>query len=600
MIAYRETLTFPCLILKSCCIDKSSSSELSEAINSMFQWYANAHVCYVYLSDVEHLPNATEDEVKSSLANSRWITRGWTLQELIAPPHVVFYSKDWQVCGTRSKFSAILAEITLIDEPYLTGRPLDDASVAQRMSWAAKRTTSRVEDQAYCLLGIFNVNMSLIYGEKSKAFRRLQEAISHEYPEDHSLYAWGKIVSQFSYAVRDNNHIWGSEPIEYDPSLTEQRLFGLFAGSPADFINSGQIVRAPLAIEYFEPINQLRSPPVSIGRATQVEFPIMPWVNYAAFHIKNPPIVQLRSIRYALLLCGHWDKSQDQFSFILIPEVVIGNQMSRTNEIVTTCNITPSVEPLHTATQRYIYRLPRPYRPQHGGILFRRVVSNMDEVHTHGDTVCDVVRLQWLNPVGLPWGMLHAIAFEADKTHYMAVFLQRHGPLSSENPKHDDVEKGGKLSVGLAPFNIISNSTLPLRTPEVQNTAPSEPPDSQNSEAAKGTKESFSSNHEGISYFWFEPEEIPYQHEMEAPRDEWRLSLAGYVDIYISVERMYIESDDADDDIIEQGSESFVDIVDLVVRVKGDPGYKEPGDCGESCHEVAGNADVRSDNTANY
>jgi hypothetical protein len=131
----------------------------------MFQWYANAAICYAYLSDVVKLPDATEDEFKSSLENSRWTTRGWTLQELIAPPHIVFYSKDWQACGTRSKLSAALATITLIDESYLNGRPLDHASVAQRMSWAAKRTTSREEDQAYCLLGIFNVNIPLIYGE---------------------------------------------------------------------------------------------------------------------------------------------------------------------------------------------------------------------------------------------------------------------------------------------------------------------------------------------------------------------------------------------------------------------------------------------------
>ncbi|KAI1298786.1 HET-domain-containing protein [Xylaria venustula] len=139
--------------IKSCCEqaiaeglewvwNKSSSAELSEAINSMFQWYANAVICYAYLSDVDQA--ATEDKFTSSLASCRWITRGWTLQELIAPPVVVFYSKDWHACGTRSQLSAALAAITLIDEPYLTGRPLRHASVAQRMSWASVKTVKYI------------------------------------------------------------------------------------------------------------------------------------------------------------------------------------------------------------------------------------------------------------------------------------------------------------------------------------------------------------------------------------------------------------------------------------------------------------------------
>ncbi|KAI0528379.1 heterokaryon incompatibility protein-domain-containing protein [Xylaria digitata] len=262
----------------NCCIDKSSSSELSEAINSMFQWYANAIVCYVYLIDVAYIQNATEEEVKLSLANSRWVSRGWTLQELIAPHHVVFYSKDWQNCGTRSKLSTTLEAITRIDESYLNGRPLDDASVAQRMSWASRRTTSRKEDQAYCLLGIFNVNMPLIYGEKSKAFRRLQEAIYREYPEDHSLYAWGQVVNEFSYEIKDEDQIW-----------VDQKLFGLFAESPADFMNSGQIVPAPLANRYFQSKNVLHSPTSSIGRTTQVYFPTS-YGGYHAVHLQTPPI----------------------------------------------------------------------------------------------------------------------------------------------------------------------------------------------------------------------------------------------------------------------------------------------------------------------
>ncbi|KAI0183683.1 heterokaryon incompatibility protein-domain-containing protein [Xylaria flabelliformis] len=171
--------------IDTCCIDKRSSAELSEAINSMYQWYKNAGVCYAYLFDIL-------DDIELNLAGSRWITRGWTLQELIAPCEVVFYSSDWKALGTRSELSAYLATVARIDEPFLIGKSrIDEASIAQRMSWAAMRSTSREEDEAYCLLGLFNINMPLIYGEGPKAFRRLQEALAREYPEDHSLFAWG-------------------------------------------------------------------------------------------------------------------------------------------------------------------------------------------------------------------------------------------------------------------------------------------------------------------------------------------------------------------------------------------------------------------------
>ncbi|KAI3318657.1 hypothetical protein HD806DRAFT_511493 [Xylariaceae sp. AK1471] len=561
----------------------------------MFQWYANAAICYAYLSDVVQLPNATEDTIKSSLANSRWVTRGWTLQELIAPSHVVFYSKDWQACGTRSKLSAALASITLIDESYLNGRPLDHASVAQRMSWAAKRTTSREEDQAYCLLGIFNVNIPLIYGEKSKAFQRLQEAIIREYPEDHSLYAWGKVVTRFSYEIKDNDQIWGSKPIEYDPRLAEQKLFSLLAKSPADFAHSGQIVRAPLANGYFDHSNELRSPPFSIGHATQVEFPVMPWENYAAFHLKCPPIVQIRTISYALILCGKWDKKRDRFNCILIPQVVVGAQVSRTNEIVVARKLNPLVMLLKEDTQRYIYKVPRPYPPQKGGLLFRRVVYSISDVDNKiREAVTDAVRLNWLNPPYSVWGILHAIAFEVDNTHTFAVFIQRLGPVDSGHTDLDDGGKNGRLSFGLCPIKTLSHAALSLATADVQSGATSSLSVHENPGApTKRLKEipPFENIDEGLQYIWDNPEEIQYKHEMVVPRDEWRLNLAGYADVYMAVERMYLEDDDSDEYTSERESDCFVDIMDLVVRVKGDPGYRDPEGNEDSGTEDGGNAD---------
>ncbi|KAI1324344.1 hypothetical protein F5Y16DRAFT_307991 [Xylariaceae sp. FL0255] len=182
------------------------------------------------------------------------------------------------------------------------------------MSWASKRKTSHEENLAYCLLGIFNVNMPLIYGEKSKAFRRLQEAIIKEYPEDHSLYAWGKIVSRFSYEIQDDEYFWGDKIIEYDPKLAERKLYSLLGQSPVDFENSGRIVRAPLANGYFDHLDQIRMPPFTIGAATEVEFEVMPWEDCAAFHLKCPLIVQIRPISYAMLLCGQWNDRKTKFT----------------------------------------------------------------------------------------------------------------------------------------------------------------------------------------------------------------------------------------------------------------------------------------------
>ena len=166
----------------TCCINKTSSAELSEAINSMFKWYQNAVICYVFLADL------TPESV--SLNDCEWFRRGWTLQELIAPSEVHFYDKCWSKYGTKSSLQRQVAQITGIDQEILTGvRDLAEIPVAVRMSWAANRATSREEDMAYCLLGIFNVNMPMIYGEGSKAFTRLQEEIIKDNP-DMSIFAW--------------------------------------------------------------------------------------------------------------------------------------------------------------------------------------------------------------------------------------------------------------------------------------------------------------------------------------------------------------------------------------------------------------------------
>jgi hypothetical protein len=213
--------------IDTCCIDKTSSAELSEAINSMYCWYQEADVCYSYLADVPS---------KAIFSSSRWFTRGWTLQELIAPSTVIFLDEEWEELGTKLSLQQDISDCTGIPVGILLGDDdLETLSIAQRMSWAAKRKTSRIEDRAYCLLGIFGINMPLIYGERETAFTRLQEEIMR-ISDDHSLFAWKS---------SDNRG-------------------GLLATSPAAFIGSDNIVQ-------FDPFDTFNSPLTVSSRGIHLE-----------------------------------------------------------------------------------------------------------------------------------------------------------------------------------------------------------------------------------------------------------------------------------------------------------------------------------------
>lgn len=181
-------------------IDKTSSSELSEAINSMFMWYQNSDICYAYLSDVPDLYSVHDPnwmgvfDVRGIFKWSAWFTRGWTLQELIAPSVVEFYTADWKPFGSKEILQKKIAEITGINPKALLGENLSTFNIAERMSWAASRTTTRLEDKAYSLLGVFQVNMPLLYGEGNRAFLRLQEEILKT-TEDYTIFAWPGAVN---------------------------------------------------------------------------------------------------------------------------------------------------------------------------------------------------------------------------------------------------------------------------------------------------------------------------------------------------------------------------------------------------------------------
>ncbi|KAK5045647.1 hypothetical protein LTR84_009016 [Exophiala bonariae] len=211
--------------IDTCCIDKSSSSELSEAINSMFRWFQEAEVCYAFMSDVLIEPQ-DEDDIFKSFAESAWFTRGWTLQELIAPEKVHFYNASWSYIGSRYSLCSEITRITKINTKVLRARqkPLEQllsaCTVAQRMSWAAHRKTTRIEDRAYSLMGIFAVNMPLLYGEGKRAFTRLQEEIL-KVGSDLSVFAWQQCRSE----------------------RTNQRE--LFAASPDNFETCTDVVHSP-------------------------------------------------------------------------------------------------------------------------------------------------------------------------------------------------------------------------------------------------------------------------------------------------------------------------------------------------------------------
>jgi hypothetical protein len=271
--------------IDTCCIDKRSSAELSEAINSMYRWYEMSMECYVFLEDYR-------PEEPRSFPTCEWFRRGWTLQELLASRYCVFFTATWDVVGHKHHFRASrcqctkdegeqqrthlawgpdliedLVRITRIDENILNcARGVHGASIAQRMSWASGRATTRLEDRAYSLIGIFDVNMPLLYGEGPGAFQRLQEEIIRT-THDTSIFCFRKaesqdLVSFASYPVTHGrsalplaenpnefslcNGIWKGELLSDEPySITHK---GLRMVSPAYVYNQPRVMAPVYAI----------------------------------------------------------------------------------------------------------------------------------------------------------------------------------------------------------------------------------------------------------------------------------------------------------------------------------------------------------------
>ena len=198
--------------MDTCCIDNRSSAELSEAINSMYRWYENSRVCYAYLHDLPDPSIPTRSNV-SRYPNSNgwpeWFSRGWTLQEMIGPRDVQFFNMYWNPIGDKAGLAETLEGITCVPKHILArGLAGNRPCVAQIMSWAANRTTTRIEDRAYSLMGLLDVNMPMLYGEGQKAFHRLQLEIIRT-SDDQSIFAWG------------GSNEWTGNILADDPSFFE-------------------------------------------------------------------------------------------------------------------------------------------------------------------------------------------------------------------------------------------------------------------------------------------------------------------------------------------------------------------------------------------
>jgi hypothetical protein len=402
----------------------------------MFRWYQKADVCYAYLSDLPG--DIVLPQECSEFAKSRWFTRGWTLQELIAPSNVGFYSKDWHSIGTKDQLCDLVATITGIDVETLRGQDLELVSVAQKMSWAAQRTTSRVEDIAYCLLGIFDVNMPLLYGEGKKAFLRLGEEIL-KLSNDHSLFAWGMppAVSRLKFFEQAKD--------DYDDQLRSQKkssskhshpnsqalerplLRGLLADSPAEFTNSGKVVPLPRRWAGDRP-------PTAINRGIQIELPFI-----SEFPLSSASMVGFSLAEWAgrqgrlslgALSCHMEDDYCNVLGLALLP--LDSNSFGRLPEPVLLSadhNALPSGTVLEFTKSLHIKPGKLMASNLDGNIVIRKLPSvnsgyNLSKVHCM-PPACYEERTRVLKPSGMVNCALAAFIFHRQTMPVLAVVLGR-------------------------------------------------------------------------------------------------------------------------------------------------------------------------------
>ncbi len=499
----------------TCCIDKTSSAELSESINSMFRWYSNSKICYAYLSDVSR--NDSQSMFDSEFSKSRWFTRGWTLQELIAPAVVIFYSKDWDLLGSKSGLWGLIHSTTLIEPKFLDGANLHLASVAKIMSWAAHRKTSRIEDVAYSLLGLFDINMPLIYGEGRKAFRRLQEEIIKTRSEDHSIFAWGTIVPRPSTEVTDPGQLSGTKAIPWTES---KGLLGLLAESPKDFASSGKFVPTRRAAVYYRSSSRNIALPVPVDTGVRIHLPIISHF-HSVYHWHRPKMSQVRQAMIVVLFCC--DEEHPRW-LVQIPLQRWGYMnYARTPELLFDSTATLSQEESLIKSAKLLHIAPEKRREfRCGDVILRRHLFE-DTYHaagwTFGSGYNEFDDEGVLEVNGGIHGKFIAILHELNGAREYLGFALCLGRTSQ------DGARWGPFTVGLVPVTLDRL-------------------------------------HEGVEYegIQFHDSRLAldrspaYNHVMSTPYDTWALDVAPFPFIRVKAQRVRFGGEDI-----------FVDVVDIVI-----------------------------------
>jgi hypothetical protein len=484
----------------------------------MFQWYQQSTVCYAYLSDVSVTTTGPVDLSQSKFSLSRWFTRGWTLQELIAPSEVIFWSAEWHYLGTRAGLGDIISSITGIETKFLAGADLYTASTAKKMYWASYRQTARLEDRAYSLLGIFDVNMPLIYGEGAKAFRRLQEEILRVYPEDHSIFAWGNLVEVCTIEVKEEDpFIPGTRQGIIEP------LLGLLAESPLDFAQSGGVTPLPWAGRFYTTFYeswQGADLPMVVGKTVKLELPEPAGENdMYCYNFVKPAFVQGRPGTRAGLLC---ETEKYGTAKMYIPLLEWGSgYLGRTREFVVDSSmkltdhsalgvfrskrrfqVVPERRKAELETGDIVIRQMRDLRTQKHPYTFQvatdRVTADLD----------GVVRVFGMRP-GSFHALIHTLSLPEQEDARFSIILSRYPRPAPGETLHLD------LHIGIT--RLSERKITPKRLFQGQPT---------------------------------------HEHTFSTPFDEWNLYAAPFPPIFVSVERVEIE----------EGSGSFVDLVDIMLR----------------------------------
>jgi len=493
----------------------------------MFRWYQNAAACYVYLADVA----TSSSSSASGMASSRWFTRGWTLQELIAPKDVRFYSSTWEFIDTKANMCKLISDMTGIStHVLLLNMDLESVSVARRMSWASRRKTSRIEDMAYCLLGIFDVNLPLIYGEGRKAFQRLQEAIMLK-THDQSLFAWGIPVETPSGILTDDQ-VFGLEPIKWKPLAHRQQplLVGLFADGPERFQFSSNIEPA----HRFSHELRRTHPPVLVSGGVLLGLMKAPREFFTAMHVDRPALVAPAATHIAVLLCSIGGIGGKLVGLALRDwgEGYVG----RTPELVQ-LDMRVSKVRLETAVHQWHVMKEDPLLLRHRDIIFQRlfhgkfevgaITRRKNSVPAWDRTVwgkCDVFRMV-AGAVEEEEDDYIRYNFKITSSSGLAVTFKRSLVGVAAGPM-------GSLVVNVLPISIHHQAVVDTEAGSAKSVPAARP---------------------------LQPDRFNCSHVMKTPSDSWALETEGYPGIYIRAERRYLN----------EGRNEAVDIINFFMCPNG-------------------------------